>query len=360
MNDDFTDKIRSKRDDQKRSAEETRKHLEALSTTASSGSRVAKKLDETNKGLQKVAKSDDIQDVVDSINQLNMTTFVANKDSWTGIVENLAELAEKTQITLSKLEKDGVQKIEKSFTIAINKLDQTVSKLKTINVEADSDQKATLKSLVDTLNSLDVKPVVNVPQAKVTVQEKDVDFTPLLEVLSNVNDGISKLGDIQPTFDTSDLSDGIGKIEKAINKLINKPVPVPVTPSPFVNSTNQGKQALVDDAGRLVISGNAGPTNTVTGNASNTDGTSTLLIAAQGTSVKTYITDITLTNTSATTVYVELKDASTTKWTFPVPAGGGVSHSFTTPLPGTANTAWNFDPSAAATTIYCSAAGFTI
>jgi hypothetical protein len=57
-------------------------------------------------------------------------------------------------------------------------------------------------------------------------------------------------------------------------------------------------------------------------------------------------------------VYVELKDDTTVKWRFPVPATGGVTHSFQTPLVGSAATAWNTDSSAAATTLYCSASGF--
>lgn len=96
----------------------------------------------------------------------------------------------------------------------------------------------------------------------------------------------------------------------------------------------------------------------VNGNASNTDGTSTQVIAAGASGVKHYITDVTITNTSATNIYVELKDGTTVKWTFPVPANGGVTHRFGTPLGGTAATAWNFDPSTAATTVYCSASGF--
>lgn len=96
----------------------------------------------------------------------------------------------------------------------------------------------------------------------------------------------------------------------------------------------------------------------ISGNASNTDGTSTACIAAAGAGVKVYVTDITLTNSSATNVVVEIKEGTTTKWTFPVPANGGVTHSFRSPLAGTANTAWNFDGSAAATTLYCSMSGF--
>jgi hypothetical protein len=91
-----------------------------------------------------------------------------------------------------------------------------------------------------------------------------------------------------------------------------------------------------------------------------TDGSSTSLIAAQGAGVKVYITDITICNTSASNVTVDLRDgaAGSVKWTFPVPAGGGVTHSFRSPIPFTANTAVCADPSASASTITVSANGF--
>lgn len=97
----------------------------------------------------------------------------------------------------------------------------------------------------------------------------------------------------------------------------------------------------------------------VSGNASNTDGTSTQCIAAQAAGIKTYLTTIILTNTSATMTYVEIKDGTTAKLTIPVPATGGATVNLPAPLPGTAATAWNFDPGAATTTIYCSMVGFT-
>lgn len=96
----------------------------------------------------------------------------------------------------------------------------------------------------------------------------------------------------------------------------------------------------------------------VSGNTSNTDGASTAVIAAQGSGIKVYLTDITITNTSTSSTYVEVKDGTTVKWTFPVPANGGVVFRFGSPIAGTANTAWNFDAGAATTTLYFSAAGF--
>jgi hypothetical protein len=110
--------------------------------------------------------------------------------------------------------------------------------------------------------------------------------------------------------------------------------------------------------GALLVRENGTLADYVNGNASNTDGSSTQVLAAGAAGVKHYITDVTIANTSASNIYVELKDNTTVKWTFPVPANGGVTHSFKTPLAGTAATAWNFDPSSAATTVYCSVAGF--
>jgi hypothetical protein len=110
--------------------------------------------------------------------------------------------------------------------------------------------------------------------------------------------------------------------------------------------------------GVLAVKLNAMGADAVSGNASNTDGTSTEVLAAGAANVKHCITDVTITNTSSSSIYVELKDGATAKWTFPVPAQSGVCKTFATPLRGTAATAWNFDPSAATTTVYCSVAGF--
>lgn len=114
----------------------------------------------------------------------------------------------------------------------------------------------------------------------------------------------------------------------------------------------------VADLDGAVIGRNVPLGDVVSGNATNTDGTSTQCIAAQSSGIKTYLTDVTICNSSATAITVDIKDGSTVKWSFPVPAGGGVTHSFATPLAGTAATAWNFDPSTAATTITCSMSGF--
>lgn len=96
----------------------------------------------------------------------------------------------------------------------------------------------------------------------------------------------------------------------------------------------------------------------VTGNATNTDGTSTQCIAAQTGSIKTYLTSVILCNTSASNITVDIKDGTTIKVSLPLPANSGCIFNPPVPIPGTAATAWNFDPSAAASTVTCSMVGF--
>ena len=111
--------------------------------------------------------------------------------------------------------------------------------------------------------------------------------------------------------------------------------------------------------GALIVRADAALGDLVSGTASNTDGASTQVIAAtSGLSVKTYLTDVTLGNSSAAAVLVEIKNGATARWAFVVPASGSVSHHFKSPLEGDADTAWNFDPGGATTTLYCSMSGF--
>lgn len=133
-------------------------------------------------------------------------------------------------------------------------------------------------------------------------------------------------------------------------------------------TTSQSALTLVADADRVNAYGgvdgiqitrpHTNLEDIVTGNATNTDGTSTQCIAAQAAGIKTYLTSIVLANTSAVAITVDIKDDTTVKVSLPLPAGSGCVFNPPVPIPGTAAKAWNFDPSAAATTVTCSMIGF--
>lgn len=98
----------------------------------------------------------------------------------------------------------------------------------------------------------------------------------------------------------------------------------------------------------------------VTGVAAITDGSSTSVIAAAGSGVKVYITEVIIANSSATAVTVDLRDgtAGSVKATFMAPAGGGAHKTLSVPIPFSANTAVAADPSASASTVTITLVGF--
>lgn len=110
--------------------------------------------------------------------------------------------------------------------------------------------------------------------------------------------------------------------------------------------------------GALIVRPYGGMEDIVSGRASNTDGTSHSVIAAGGAGIIHNITSIIIVNTSTAAIYADILDGASIKATVPVPAQGGATVNLPVPLRGTANTAWNCDPSAATTTVYTTLVGF--
>lgn len=125
---------------------------------------------------------------------------------------------------------------------------------------------------------------------------------------------------------------------------------------PALQSSTLLIDPMLDRVGKTVTSPYANRENMLRG-AANTTGTgATTLLAAQGASVKTYITGLECSNTSATTNFITLNDSATS--IFIVPNGGGTNIQFNVPLATAANTALTFTPSAGVTTEYCAVQGY--
>ncbi len=163
---------------------------------------------------------------------------------------------------------------------------------------------------------------------------------------NGASDGASVSGDV--AHDTADAGEPVKIGARATTGLSGATM---VADADRVN-------AVADVDGGIVTRPYCPLPDAVSGNASNTDGSSTQVIAAQAAGVRTYVTTAILTNTSSSNIYVELKDGTTVMATIPVPATGGAVVTFPVPLRGTAATAWNYDPSAATTTTYCTLVGF--
>lgn len=128
------------------------------------------------------------------------------------------------------------------------------------------------------------------------------------------------------------------------------------TAAPTAVTDGQVVNAMCGVEGKQVVLPYAIKELALRGSASTTANTATTLIAAQGASVKTYITGLQCSNTSATTTYVTMNDSASS--VFIVPAGGGSNVVFNVPLVTAANTALTFTAASAVTTMYCNAQGY--
>ncbi len=119
---------------------------------------------------------------------------------------------------------------------------------------------------------------------------------------------------------------------------------------------------FLDLTGKVVTSPYANRENMVRGSASATGTGATTIIAAQGASVKTYITDVECGRSDAGTaaIIVTFSDSASTILVLPNSGGGGGNNkTFNVPLVTAANTAFTFTAGTGTTTVYCSAQGFS-
>lgn len=126
-------------------------------------------------------------------------------------------------------------------------------------------------------------------------------------------------------------------------------------------TTARQVQLVADLVGKLIVLPYANPENFVSGTATATDTTSTSLVASPGGSLRNYITQFTVWNSSATNTYIKIQDGSggTTLYTLPCPTVGGSVITLPTPLrqPTTA-TAIFFAANASANAVFISASGY--
>jgi hypothetical protein len=111
------------------------------------------------------------------------------------------------------------------------------------------------------------------------------------------------------------------------------------------------------DRKQIVQVGESGA-NLVRGGGSKADTSDQSIMAAGGAGVYNYLTWVTVYNSSSTNTYVNIKDGSTVIAVLPLPAYGGAVFVPTTPLRGTANTAFNLATGASVTTAHLYGGGY--
>ena len=123
------------------------------------------------------------------------------------------------------------------------------------------------------------------------------------------------------------LADGLGGNLALANDVADTGGPIKVGSKAIAGQSTATLVAAADRVenyagldGVKLVRPHCGLEDIVTGNATNTDGTSTQCIASSGSGVKTYLTSVVLCNTSATAITVDIKDGATVKVSLPLPA----------------------------------------
>lgn len=130
------------------------------------------------------------------------------------------------------------------------------------------------------------------------------------------------------------------------------------TPTILTSTAGDYSPLSVDLEGKLQVAPYAQSLNFFQATTIKTDTSNAVIKAAQGGGIRSYLTDISLSNTSATAVLVDILDGAIVIRTVLVPAGQTVSQSYTIPLRGTGGSAMNIAAEAAVTSLIINAQGY--
>jgi hypothetical protein len=150
----------------------------------------------------------------------------------------------------SKVSTDDVRILGSS----VEKLNEALKKLDGLDIKliSDNELRSTLADLGKAVSAIQVKPVVNVPEPKVTIQEKEVDLSPIIDQLKTLEKAFKAVD--SPTTDTTKLESLIKKTNKAIAGLS---FPSANFILPFKDSGGGASQVQLDSSGKVPVSDSA-------------------------------------------------------------------------------------------------------
>jgi hypothetical protein len=292
----YQDAINDKRKAAQEAAEKKQNLDKTVDATTSSGkeiiSEIARQGARSRSSTQKVqlenenlAKTDDIQGAIDSINKLNLTTFVASQDKYTQMVNQMTELCGQLENLAEHINTNG-KTLDSALITAVDKVNDVSVKLTKSLEEANSntDVKDLLKESVAAIKAIDVSPVVNVETPKITIPKAakapEIDLKPFTEAIRGLEAAIIDNKVELPDFDFSSLSEQMMGVKTAINSLS---FPVPNYILPFKDpTTGKATQATLTASGALPVEATI-DTSAISTSANQTNGSQkTQLVDAGG------------------------------------------------------------------------------
>lgn len=228
-----------------------------LNVTRESGDKVAKAVNDgtqqTAKALKSVkgevkvtnpdlAKTQDVDKLIKQLKEVQLANLMSNAQPTSNIsldLGNLAKISDLLSNVVAELKKSNPT--EELVKVLTDKLDGLA---KALTPKPDPQ----LKSLVEKVGKLDVKPVVNVPKPNVNITTTAPDLSPLNSKLDDLLKAFGKID--MPKLDIEPLLQATKDVKKTLENLR---FPVPNFQLPFQTQTGKDAQVKLNDDGSLPI-----------------------------------------------------------------------------------------------------------
>lgn len=281
---------------QKTSTESTQSVVQAMYKQGAKSRTTTQPVEIKNDNL---AKTGDIQSVVDSINKLNVTAFVATHDKYTEMAQKMEKLCGELESLAGKISSNG-QNLDKTLSGAIKQVGVISEKLTKANLSTSDDIQKSLQELVTEVKNIEVSPQIDVKAPEVVVQPQEpVDLSPLTDVLTRVEKAVKAQKVDIPVTDLSGVEQAVEAVKSTIEGLT---FPVPNYVLPFKDTDGKAVQAQLDANGNIPTSqtGLTPGTDFDYIDIQQTSGTVETYVYKDGGSGGTTVQTITVTYTDAT------------------------------------------------------------
>ena len=268
-------------------------------TTANSSEKITSAVKENTQTLATELKntSGNIADILskqsadtgESLNNLLVATLMARDPQLIQVVKDFTLILHNLALANDNLKNTPLNELP-----AINK--QIADALKQLNDQeaGEPDYSPKLDAIVKAVNSINVKPTVNVPKL-----DTKIDFKPLLSALSDVQTTIQNN---KVEFPEINFQEVIGSLEDVKNTIANLSFPVPNYVLPFKDSNGKASQVTLDGSGNLPVAGLSVPTTIRNGKKTVTTAGTRVALVGSSTSCAAVIIRALSANTG--TIYV--------------------------------------------------------
>lgn len=200
-----------------------------------------------------IATSGGVDKAIQAINNLNLTTFNASQPRIADLADGLTSLVDRLDKLKQGLEDTGLEPVTASLNQLLAKMTSLPKEISdiTLNIEKDDDKAAitAIQEVTKAIKGQRFDPKITVPTPQVTVNEKEVDLSPLLGTLEAIRKALKaqKETDITPLIDA---------VQQTTDTIANLRFPVANYVLPFKSADGKDTQVVLDSDGNIPFTDN--------------------------------------------------------------------------------------------------------